>query len=262
MVKKPRVFVLKSAGTNCDLETKQAFELAGAQAAIGFSCDLFNSPRFKKTHIIVFPGGFSYGDDIAAGKVWATELKCFYFDKLQDFIERGNLIIGICNGFQVLVRLGILPAMGGKTEQIVTLVCNDSGRYEDRWVYLKTRKSRSVIVPELHQPIHIPIAHAEGKFITNNSATLEELFKKQQVVFQYVSKKGAFAGYPVNPNGSLRHIAGICDATGQVLGMMPHPERAILPTHSPNWRRTDQQGFLTGATIINGALEYVRKTLL
>ncbi len=263
MVKKPEVFVLKSAGTNCDEETKRAFELAGAHAAIGFSRNLFkNSSLFKRTHIIVFPGGFSYGDDIAAGKVWASELKYFYFDKLQDFIERGNLIIGICNGFQVLVKLGLLPAVEGKTEQTASLVCNDSGRYEDRWVYLKTNRSRSVIIKDIHKPIFIPIAHAEGKFITDCDETLKALFKEQQVVFQYVNEDGAFSGYPVNPNGSLRSIAGICDATGQVLGMMPHPERAILETHYPNWRRPDQQGCLTGSAIIKGALTYVRKTLL
>jgi phosphoribosylformylglycinamidine synthase I len=263
VVKKPRVFVLKSAGTNCDVETKTAFELAGANAAIGFSDDLFkNKSEFRKTHIIVFPGGFSYGDDIAAGKVWATELKYFYFDRLQKFIERENLIIGICNGFQVLVKLGLLPAMHGKREQTASLICNDSGRYEDRWVYLKTRKSRSVIIRNVDKPIHIPVAHAEGKFITSNEKMLKQLFAEEQVVFQYVSAKGTLAGYPANPNGSLRNIAGICDSTGQVLGMMPHPERAILHTHYPNWRRSDHDAFLTGTTIINGALEYVRKTLL
>ena len=112
VVKKPQVYVLKSAGTNCDEETKLAFSVAGACAKIGFSDDLFeNATEFRRTHIIVFPGGFSYGDDIAAGRVWATELRHFYFDKLNDFIERGNLIIGICNGFQVLVKLGLLPAL-------------------------------------------------------------------------------------------------------------------------------------------------------
>jgi phosphoribosylformylglycinamidine synthase len=255
--------VLKSAGTNCDEETRLAFELAGAHASIGFSDDLFNVPAtLRSTHIIVFPGGFSYGDDIAAGKVWATELKHFFFDKLNDFLTRGNLIIGICNGFQVLVKLGLLPAIDGNHEQSVSLICNDSGRYEDRWVYIKTRKSRSVFIRSVHDLIHIPVAHAEGKFTAGNSETLDRLFAEEQVVFQYVTAKGAYGGYPANPNGSLRNIAGICDSTGQVLGMMPHPERAILNTHYPNWRRSNNRAILTGSTIINGAIDYVRKILL
>jgi phosphoribosylformylglycinamidine synthase I len=263
VVKKPRVFVLKSAGTNCDEETRLAFDLAGALATIGFSEDLLGNARMlKETHIIVFPGGFSYGDDIAAGRVWATELRHFYFDTLNGFIEQGNLIIGICNGFQVLVKLGLLPALEGKHEQTVSLIYNDSGRYEDRWVYLKPRKSRSVIVRDLDNLIHIPVAHAEGKFITKDERTLRRLFENNQVVFQYVTERGAMAGYPANPNGSVRSIAGICDASGRVLGMMPHPERAILKTHFPNWRHSDQETVLTGTAIINGALDYVRRTLL
>lgn len=263
MVKKPRVFVLKSAGTNCDRETELAFQLAGAETSIGFASDLFSKrAEFERTQIIVFPGGFSYGDDIAAGRVWASELNHFYFDELLSFIERGNLIIGICNGFQVLVKLGLLPAVDKKHEQIASLVCNDSGRYEDRWVYLKARKSRSVIIRDLRDPIHIPVAHAEGKFITDNPATLGRLFEEQHVVFQYVTAQGALGGYPSNPNGSIRNIAGICDSTGQILGMMPHPERAILNTHYPNWRRSDKRQALTGFAIINGAIDYVKKNLL
>jgi phosphoribosylformylglycinamidine synthase len=208
------------------------------------------------------PGGFSYGDDISAGRVWAAELKHFYFDKLSDFIERGNLIIGICNGFQVLVKLGLLPAVHGKHEQSASLVYNDSGRYEDRWVYLKARRSKSVIVQDINDLVHVPVAHAEGKFITNSEKTLNQLFAEGQIVFQYVTAKGALAGYPLNPNGSLKNIAGICDNTGQVLGMMPHPERAILNTHYPNWRRSDSKRVLTGSSVINGAIDYVRRNLL
>lgn len=263
VVKKTHVFVLKSAGTNCDEETRLAFRHAGAHAEIGFSNEFFgNTEIFKRTHIIVLPGGFSYGDDIAGGRVWASELKHFYFDRLNDFIRQGKLIIGICNGFQVLVKLGLLPALGGMNDQTVSLIGNDSARYEDRWVYLKPRKSRSVFISDTGCLIHIPVAHAEGKFIAGDEAILRDLFGNDQVVFQYVAANGDMAGYPSNPNGSVRNIAGICDTTGRVLGMMPHPERAVLRTHFPNWRRSGKKAVLTGSAIISGAIDYVRNTLL
>lgn len=263
MVKKPHVLVLKSAGTNCDEETRIAFELTGANAEIVYTQDLYtNKKKLERFHILIFPGGFSYGDDIAAGKVWATEIKHFFIDKLKQFIKEGKLILGICNGFQVLVKLGLLPALNGKIDQSVSLICNDSARYEDRWVYLKKCSTKTVFVNDLEGLLLIPVAHTEGKFITKDDEILKKLFKKDQVIFQYVDKNGKITGHPANPNGSVRNIAGICDETGRVLGMMPHPERAVLQTQYPDWRRNKIKSSMMGSTIIENAVNYIKTTLL
>lgn len=263
MVRKPKAIILKSAGTNCDFETKIAFELAGADAEIVHTQDLYTKKvSLRKFHIIVFPGGFSYGDDIAAGKVWATEIRHFFIEKLEQFIEQGKLVLGICNGFQVLVKLGLLPGFDKKMKQSVSLICNDSARYEDRWVYLKRCSTRSVFVKNLEGFLYIPVAHTEGKFITRDAEILNRLFVNNQVVFQYVDKDGNLGGYPANPNGSVRNIAGICDKTGRVLGMMPHPERAVLRTHFPNWRISKIRASVMGLTIIRNGLDYIKTTLL
>lgn len=263
MVKKPDVIVLKSAGTNCDLETKIAFELSGANAEIVNFTELFRKKkRLSEFHIMVLPGGFSYGDDIAAGKVWATEINYYFTEEIENFIRQGKLILGICNGFQVLVKLGILPAFDGNIKQCVTLTFNDIPRYVDRWVYLKKRSMKSAFFTKSSDLLNIPVAHAEGKFITKNSRILERLFRDDQVAFQYVDKNGRVLGYPTNPNGSARNIAGICDPTGRVLGMMPHPERAILKTQYPNWRREKVKVSAMGRTIIAGGVEYARRNLL
>ncbi|OQX56666.1 MAG: phosphoribosylformylglycinamidine synthase I [Candidatus Cloacimonas sp. 4484_209] len=263
MVKNPTVCVLKSAGTNCELETKTAFEYAGAKAEIVLTQEIYNKGKnLQKYHILVFPGGFSYGDDIAAGKVWATEIKNFFIHQTEEFIKQGKLILGICNGFQVLVKLGLLPAFEGKIEQTVSLVYNDSARYEDRWVYLKQCPSRSVFVRDTEELLYIPVAHTEGKFITKNKTILKNLFKNKQIVFQYVDENGMLSGYPANPNGSEQNIAGICDSTGRVLGLMPHPERAVFRTQYPNWRREKIKQSNMGLTIIKNAVFYVRTTIL
>ncbi|TET25073.1 MAG: phosphoribosylformylglycinamidine synthase I [Candidatus Cloacimonadota bacterium] len=263
MVSKAKVFVMKSAGTNCDEETRTAFELAGALATIGFAEELFGKAQnISRYHIIVFPGGFSYGDDIAAGKVWATEIKHFFHEELQKFISQGNLVLGICNGFQVLVKLGLLPSLDGTTEQTVSLTFNDSARYEDRWVHLRKCSNKSVFINDTDGLLYMPIAHAEGKFIVKNQKVLNKLFKNNQVIFQYTDRNDRLAGYPANPNGSLKNIAGICDPTGRVLGMMPHPERAVVRTHYPNWRRHTIKPSIMGMTIIQNCVNYIKKSLL
>jgi phosphoribosylformylglycinamidine synthase I len=262
-VKKTHVAVLKSSGTNCDQETKIAFEDAGANASIILMEELYkNKGLLNRFHIVVFPGGFSYGDDIAAGKVWAIEINHFIMEEIKNFIENGKLVLGICNGFQVLVKLGLLPAIKKNSEQSVSLIFNDSARYEDRWVYLKKLSTKSVFVRNTKDLLYMPVAHAEGKFIVKNQKTIEHLFHNQQVIFQYVNKYGEKTGYPENPNGSVRNIAGICDATGRVLGLMPHPERAILKTQYPNWKGIKIKKKNMGITIIKNGVEYVEKNIL
>jgi len=220
-----KVLVLRAAGTNCDRETAYAFEKVGARAESRHVNELLKDPRLLHAYrILVIPGGFSYGDDVAAGRVLATEMKERVLPDLQRFIREGGLALGICNGFQVLVKTGLLPGPAD-SGQTVTLTDNVSHRYEDRWVELSVPTDRCVFV-ERGESYCFPIAHAEGKFVAPD-ATLDALEENCQVVFRYGK----------NPNGSMRNIAGICDETGRVLGLMPHPERHLEPWHHPYWTR-------------------------
>jgi len=218
-----RVLVLRAAGTNCDRETAHAFERVGAAAEARHVNELLAEPTLLRDYgILVIPGGFSYGDDVAAGRVLATELKQKILPETWRFIGDGGLVLGICNGFQVLVKMGLLP---GWDEQVVTLTHNESHRYQDEWVDLDVVTNRCEFAVE-GQEFAFPIAHAEGKFVADE-ATLARLEESGQVVFRYRN----------NPNGSLNDIAGICDMTGRVLGLMPHPERHLEPWHHPYWTR-------------------------
>lgn len=233
-----RVCVLFAAGTNCDAETAYAFRLVGAQTETVHINDL-KAGRVKVSsfHILAIPGGFSYGDYIASGRILANELRHNLADQITTFLQNSGLIIGICNGFQVLVKSGLLPAFSRPFErQSVTLDSNDSGRYEDRWVRLKTEPSVCVFTQGLPEFIELPVAHAEGKFIVGNNSILRKLDTGRQIVFRYVDANGFPGRYPDNPNGSVESIAGICDPTGRIFGLMPHPERNILREHHPNWR--------------------------
>ncbi|MFA6358779.1 MAG: phosphoribosylformylglycinamidine synthase I [Candidatus Omnitrophota bacterium] len=234
---KPKVCILRSAGTNCDKETAAAFKLAGADTESLHINNLVNGKRsLADFHILALSGGFSYGDDIASGKIFANELRFKLSDSLRKFIADGKLIIGICNGFQILVKSGLLP--GGTTlKQNTSLIINDSGKFEARWVYLKPG-SKCIWTKGLKQVIYLPVAHGEGKFITQDRAGLEGLKINQQIVFQYCNAAGRLSGYPDNPNGSVENIAGICDQTGRIFGLMPHPERHIFASQHPrNWNK-------------------------
>ncbi|MBF0252608.1 MAG: phosphoribosylformylglycinamidine synthase I [Candidatus Omnitrophica bacterium] len=241
-MKNVKTLVLRTAGTNCDMETSEAFKLAGSVSErIHINQILKNPSVLKKYHILAIPGGFTYGDDIASGKILANELNSNLKDQLQKFTADGKLIIGICNGFQVLAKMGLLPntTKSKDSSMEATLSRNDSGKFEDRWVYLKRDTSSSCIwTANLPEVIHIPVAHAEGKFITKNSALLSKLSKQGQIVFRYSTRSGEEPGYPFNPNGSDDNIAGISDTTGLILGMMPHPERHMFPTQHPSWQRS------------------------
>lgn len=239
-MKKPRVCILRSAGTNCDKETAFAFEKAGALAELVHVNSLVNGEAALADYqILAIPGGFSYGDDTGAGKVLANELRFKLTDPLKGFIREGRLIIGICNGFQILVKSGLLPG-NGELRQEASLIINDSGKFEDRWVYLRSPQ------PAVHSPqciwtrnlpeiIYLPVAHGEGKFICRDKSVLERLKKNHQLVFKYCDEKGQPAAYPYNPNGSLENIAGICDDTGRIFGLMPHPERHMEYLQHPRW---------------------------
>lgn len=254
---KPRAVVLRTAGTNCDEETKYAFELAGAQV------DLIHINRFAAANkpfadyqILALPGGFTYGDDVAAGKVLAVELTHLIGDHLQEFVSKGGLVIGICNGFQVLVKTGLLPdaKLLRAGERKLTLTDNDSRRFEARWVYLHAPENTVCVWADSGETMELPVAHGEGKLICRSSPLLEKLKANGQVVYQYVAPNGSTPVYPQDPNGSVDHIAGICDPTGRVFGLMPHPERHLFGYHHPRWTRENREGEGEGLKIFKRAV--------
>jgi len=257
-----RVCVLFAAGINCDEETVWTFEQVGARADTVHINLLKNNPTLLQNYqILVIPGGFSYGDYIASGRVLANEIRHNLAEEIEMFLAAGRLILGICNGFQVLVKSGLLPALERPFEnQRVTLDTNDSCRYEDRWVYLKTEPSACVFTRNLPEIIYLPVAHAEGKFIADSPATLKRLNDNHQVVFRYVTATGGRARYPDNPNGSVEGIAGICDPSGRVFGLMPHPERYTRIEHHPRWHR-QQLTKPDGIAIFENAVRYAQENL-
>jgi len=251
-----RALILRAAGTNCDCETEYAFEKVGARARRVHVNRLIEKPERLHDHqVLCIPGGFTYGDDVAAGKILANQLLYRLGDELRRFHDEEKLILGICNGFQVLAKLGLLPALDGLGDQQVTLAANDSNRFEARWVHLAVEDSPCVFKAE--QPrIYLPVAHAEGKFIPRDQAVLEELCRRELVVFRYVGASGERGGYPTNPNGSVDDIAGICDPTGRVLGLMPHPERHVESFHHPRWTREGAEGEGDGLALFRSAVEF------
>ncbi len=232
---KPRVLVLRTGGTNCDEETVCAFRQAGAEAE-KFHVKALSEKKeiLKRIQILVLPGGFTYGDDIAAGRILANELRNKLGQELLDFIENDGAILGICNGFQVLVKTGLLPDHTN-LKQEVTLTWNTSLKFEDRWVALERQKSPCIFVKGGGR-LYLPVAHAEGRFFAEESV-INRLEIQHQVVLRYAAKTKGNPPYPANPNGSINAIAGICDKTGRVFGMMPHPERYYSELSNPHWTR-------------------------
>jgi len=232
----PRVIVLRAPGTNCDEETAEAWNLAGARAESWHVGRLLEEPRtLDLFQILTIPGGFSYGDDLGAGRILATHLARGLGDALRRFHDRGGLILGVCNGFQVLVRCGLLP--GDDSPGSATLAHNDSGRFEARWVTLLPRPGLSPFVA-FDEPLELPVAHGEGRFLLSDPKALEALDDAGRIVLKYGDAEGRpTQDYPANPNGSPRAAAGVCDATGRIFGLMPHPERFVSPLHHPRWTR-------------------------
>ena len=256
----PKVCVVRTAGTNCDKETAFAFSVFGCEVEL-VHIDMLVSGKTKLSgyHILALPGGFTYGDDIAAGKVMANELRFKLAPQLKEFIAAGKLVIGICNGFQTLVKSGFLPGSDA-LEQQASLIINDSGSFQDEWVNLRSPKDESLCVwaRDLPPVIYLPIAHGEGKFIVKDIEVLDRLKANGQIVFRYCSPSGELAGH--NPNGSLESIAGICDATGRVLGLMPHPERHLNARQHPRWKASGEGNAGDGFFIFRNGVEYARNT--
>lgn len=263
---KVKVLILRTAGTNCDKETQFAFQLVGAKADLVHINEILSKEKkISSYQILALPGGFSYGDDLGAGKILANEMRFKLKKELEKFIKDGKLIIGICNGFQILVKSGLLPGSGGFRQQ-ASLILNDSAKFEDRWTYLKKSESQDlnpkcVWVRNLPETIYLPVAHGEGKFVVSEVNILERLKDNRQIVFQYCSKEGKLSGYPHNPNGSVENIAGICDETGRILGLMPHPERHIFFHQHPHWTRFPRKEEGDGLSIFRNGVEYAKKEL-
>jgi len=240
---KPKALILRTAGTNCDMETAHAFEICGARTELVHINQLVSrGKKLNDYQILAIPGGFTYGDDIASGKILANELRFKLKSDVIKFINDGKIVIGICNGFQVLVKSGFLPDIGGRCDSSeVTLSTNDSARFEDRWTYLRKVEGRTECIwtKGMDEVIYLPVAHGEGKFIPGSKAVFSRLKQNGQIVFQYVDRTGFAAGYPWNPNGSYENIAGICDRTGRIFGLMPHPERHLTSTNHPAWTRKE-----------------------
>lgn len=256
-MKKPKVLVVRTAGTNCDKETEFAFLSSGAQTSLQHINYIKEKNKLTDYQIIALPGGFSYGDDLGAGKILSLEFMCWLKDSLKKFIDKGGLIIGICNGFQVLVKTGILPDLD--FQQKVTLTNNDSGRFEDRWVHLETANKshdkEGIWIRGLPKVFDLPVAHGEGKFYAETSA-LDKIEAQGQVALRYVNKDLKSGGYPFNPNGSLNDIAGITDVSGRILGLMPHPERCMFGHHSPSWK--DGDVYPWGLKFFENAVDYFK----
>lgn len=253
----PTVLILRGPGTNCDGETAFAFERAGATVERLHINQLRERPeRLHRSQILALPGGFSYGDDVAAGKIFATQLQNFLADAVREFRDAGKLILGICNGFQVLLKAGLIvpPDDDGP---VATLAHNENGRFEDRWVHLSAQPGNCPFLTGIER-MSVPIAHGEGRFACRKDWILNGLFQSNQVVLRYADPAGKAAGFPHNPNGSQGDVAGLCDATGRVLGLMPHPERHLLPTQSPNWTRNGLAKEGDGMQLFRNAVDYFR----
>lgn len=263
---KPRVLVLTGYGINCDYETEYAFNMSsvGGKAERVHVNDLIdrgsNGKSLKEYDVLAMPGGFSFGDDIAGGKVLAVKLRYHLQEEMQEFINDGRLIIAICNGFQVLVKMGLLPAVNKRYgEQQITLTYNDSNKFEDRWVYLAANPSSQCIFTKDIEKLYLPIRHGEGKLVVRNSHLLKQLHENGQVTLQYVNQEGELAGYPHNPNGSQDNIAGLCDPTGRIFGLMPHPEAYLFPTNHPRWTREKVPREGMGVAVFRNAVRFVKE---
>ena len=254
---KPKVLILRAPGANCDHETQFAFEQAGASPERVHIQRLRENPKLLHDYqILVVPGGFTYGDDVAAGKILASQLSHFLSDVLRVFRDKEKLILGICNGFQALLKAGlILPP--DEDGPLATLAANALGRFEDRWITLKARPGKCPFLKG-YDLFQLPVAHGEGNFICRQKWILKGLDQAGQIVLTYVDENGQPGGFPINPNGSQKHLAGLCDVSGRVLGLMPHPERHVLGTQHPQWTRRGLAAEGDGLRLFRNAVEYFR----
>lgn len=273
--KQTKAIVIAGNGTNCEVETAYACRLGGFDQVdiVHISELIYGEKKLNDYHFLNLAGGFLDGDDLGSAKANANRIKHAVikdtgerlFDHFLYFIEKGGLILGVCNGFQLMVKLGLLPGFDQEyTQQHATLTFNDSGGFEDRWVYLKINRESPCIFTRGMNTIYLPVRHGEGKFVVKDEFVRKRLHSQSQVVISYTRDDygEATCDYPFNPNGSLDGIAGICDASGRMLGMMPHPEGYLHYTNHPRWTREDLPEEGMGVTIFRNAAEYVKQALL
>lgn len=259
----PRILILRSPGTNCNEETAHAFRLAGGEPTQVHIQSLLESPaQLADYQVFCLPGGFSYGDDVSAGRILGNQIRLQLADACRQFREAGKLILGICNGFQVLIKTGLLDVEDERGPQ-ATLTDNDCGRYEARWVDLAVQPGECVFLSGLQQ-MKLPVAHAEGKFVVRDADALQALQRSGRLVLRYKSTEPLgdvslepSVAYPDNPNGSGGDVAGICDTSGRVFGLMPHPERFVDQTQHPGWTRGEGTE-PDGLGIFENAINYFR----
>jgi phosphoribosylformylglycinamidine synthase len=261
----PRVCVLRAPGTNCDHETAFAFEQCGGQAERVHLFRILETPELLNDYqVLCIPGGFSYGDDVGAGVVFAAQLRNRLADAIGTFLQRDTLTLGICNGFQVLLKAGILP--GGpqgwpksQAEPEATLTWNANGRYTDLWVTLKVASTTNVFLKGI-ETLACPIAHGEGRLVVRDPAVIDRWKANGQLALQYVGEsqvaRDRIEEFPINPNGAVANIAGLGDETGRVLGLMPHPERFLFATQHPQWTRLNLRGEGAGMQLFRNAIRY------
>ena len=280
----PKVCVLRAPGTNCDHETAFTFEQCGSQAESIHVFRLLEQPeRLSEFQILCIPGGFSYGDDIGAGVIFGGQMRSHLAEAIGEFVQADKLVLGICNGFQVLLKSGLLPNGAASwppeatSEREATLTWNRNGRYTAVWVKLRVESEKCVFLRGIDD-IELPIAHAEGRIAVRDNAVIETWHQNDQIALTYQPRRFANApqtalagvgggddvatdehellAYPDNPNGSVANIAGLCDGTGRVLGLMPHPERYLFATQHPQWTRRNLTGAGEGMSIFQNAVRY------
>ena len=241
---RPRVCVVTGYGINADEELALAFQRAGGDASRVHVRDLIDHPGTLSSYrILAFPGGFSFGDHLGSGKVFATLFRRSLGGAMPAFVRNGGLVIGVCNGFQVLVKAGLLPDTAGAGTQEVSLIHNLSGKFEDRWVRLRFDPASRCVWTRGLPDMEMPVRHGEGRFVTGSAEALSTLGSQGLIAARYVSSSGGEPSYPEDPNGSDGHVAGICDRTGRVFGLMPHPEAFLHPENHPEWTaRTVTEG--------------------
>lgn len=276
MAKQVRAVVISGNGTNCEREVANACRLAGAEVVdIVHVAELLSGrTRLDAYHFLNLAGGFLDGDDLGSAKAGANRMAHAVVrgsletlsDQLQRFIADGKLIMGVCNGFQLMTKMGLLPALGGDyRKQSATLTFNDGGRFEDRWCYLKVDQKSPCVFTRNLDGIYLPVRHGEGKFVVESDRVLQEIETKHLAVVKYsdADYRSPVMEYPLNPNGSVAAIAGVCDETGRLFGLMPHPEAYLHRTHHPRWTREPElpeEGM--GLFLYNNAVEYIREELL
>jgi len=264
-----KICVLRVGGTNCDAETKRSFEELGVQAQIAHVNEVVKCRNLIDYHALVFPGGFSYGDYVRAGAIWAKWILAKLGDELKAFVDENRPILGICNGFQVFVEAGLLPGFDGMSSfPEAALATNFPPGYNCRWIRVKhENKGKCIFTSKIPKGkiLRIPVSHSEGRFIfakEKEKQFLKRLYENDQLVFRYCGKDGEYAEecFPTNPNGSFHDIAGICNPEGTIFGLMPHPERAFHWWQQPDWTRQKQvPQYGDGKLIFESLVEYLTK---